>query len=438
MSILVLVIAVISVLVLAHCLLSLGLMLYAWDRPEHLRDTAGPAELRQSKFSFTALLPARGEELVIADTIARLWAAHYPRRLLEIVIICQRDDEATIAEATRQIEALDGDGIRLVIYDEPPFNKPHALQVGFDASSHDVIAVFDAEDDVHPDIFRVVNTVMINRGVNVVQGGVQLMNFRDHWFSTFNCLEYFFYYRSRMHFNARVGMVTLGGNTVFMRRSVLEQVGGWDQRCLTEDADIGVRLSALGEEIAVIYDRRWVTREETPATVRGFVKQRTRWHQGFLQILGRGVWRRIPGRRRRLLAMVTLAQPLLDAVLLFYLVLIPLSLIFVKLPDLVAILTFLPLYGVLLQLLMNMVGLILFCRCFEEQVPLGRLAAMPLTFLPFQWLIGFSAARAAARHVLGRGEWEKTEHRGAHRITMPRPSRAVAAGPGTLPEENAA
>ena len=37
-------------------------------------------------------------------------------------------------------------------------------------------------------------------------------------------------------------MVPLGGNTVFITRELLEPAGGWDQECLTEDADIGIRL----------------------------------------------------------------------------------------------------------------------------------------------------------------------------------------------------
>lgn len=78
-------------------------------------------------------------------------------------------------------------------------------------------------------------------------------------------LEYFFWFKSRMHYHAAVGMVPLGGNTVFLRRDLLEQIGGWDQDCLTEDADVGIRLSTTGVPIRVLYDDRYVTPEETPA-----------------------------------------------------------------------------------------------------------------------------------------------------------------------------
>ena len=71
-------------------------------------------------------------------------------------------------------------------------------------------------------------------------------------------------------------MIPLGGNTVFMKRSLIERVGGWDEQCLMEDADIGIQFSALGERIRVVYDPRHVTREETPGRRRVVVRRRTR------------------------------------------------------------------------------------------------------------------------------------------------------------------
>ncbi len=424
----------VALAVLGQCLFSLALMLYAWEVPERLRATAGPAVFRRAKLSFTVLLPAREEQAVIGETIARLAEADYPSSLLEIVVICQEDDLETIAAARSQIDALGNARIRLEIYSEPPFNKPHALMVGLAASSNDVVAVFDAEDDVDSEIFRVINTLMLEREAKVVQGGVQLMNISDHWFSGLNCLEYFFYFGSRMHFNARVGMVPLGGNTVFIRRELVERVGGWDITCLTEDADIGLRISALGEPISVVYDSNRVTREETPHSIAAFVRQRTRWHQGFLQILRSGVWRRLPSRRARLLALVTLMEPTLDALLLFYFALLPLSIVWLRLPDLIAILTFLPLYGMVLQLIANYIGVVMFARRFETPVPLRVKLRIPLVYLPYQWMISFSALRALYRQCSGHGEWEKTEHLGAHR-QLPAPVMVMPATAGITPQE---
>ena len=101
-------------------------------------------------------------------------------------------------------------------------------------------------------------------GADVVQAGVQLMNVHTNWWSLRNCLEYYFWFRSRLHFHAEKRFIPLGGNTVFTRTELLREVGGWDPNCLAEDCEIGVRLSTRGAVVAVAYDPQAVTREETP------------------------------------------------------------------------------------------------------------------------------------------------------------------------------
>ena len=53
------------------------------------------------------------------------------------------------------------------------------------------------------------------------EGGVQLINFHSSWYSLRNCLEYFFWFRSRLHLHAQKGFIPLGGNTVFVRTDLL-------------------------------------------------------------------------------------------------------------------------------------------------------------------------------------------------------------------------
>ncbi len=361
------------------------------------------------------LLPARAEEKVIYDTIHKVWNADYLHGLLEILVICHVSDEATIREAERAIQDIGSRTVRVVTFSDPPINKPHGLNVGLANSHNEIVTIFDAEDDVSPDIFRVVNTIFIAEGVNIVQGGVQLMNFRDHWFSAHNCLEYFFWFKSRLHFQAAMRMIPLGGNTVFFKRNLLDMVGGWNQQCLTEDAEIGLRLSTLGEPIRVFYDARIATREETPDSIEQFIKQRTRWHQGFLQILRSGVWRKLPGRKQRLLAFYAFAYPWFQG---FSLLLIPIMLgigIFMKLPVLVALLSFIPLYTLVFQALLSAYGIIAFARDYHLKYSLWDIIKLLLTFIPYQFLQGVSALRATWREIIGRSNWEKTAHVGAHR-----------------------
>ena len=101
---------------------------------------------------------------------------------------------------------------------------------------------------------------------------------------------------------------------------------------------------------------------------------------------------------------------------------------------LVALLSFAPLYVVGLQMLANVAGIIVFGRTYGERVPLRLLARMPFTYVPYQWLVAFSALRASIRQTRGNREWEKTEHHGAHR----RPRLAPSPQPVMLTEARAA
>src|SRR3954471_11873025 len=281
-----LVLVLISLLLTVQSAHVLYLMLYTWDRADAERKSRAPDTFIPPRLSFSVLLPARHEEDVIQSTIERVVRADYPAELLEVFVICSQDDDGTVKKAEEKIDQLAREGlhnVRVVVFDDEPINKPHGLNTALPQTANKVVTIFDAEDDIHPKIFRLVNTVMVQERVRVVQAGVQLMNYESNWYSTLNVLEYFFWFKSRLHYHAHHGSIPLGGNTVFFARDVLEEIGGWDESNLTEDADIGLRVSAMGERVRVCYDDRYVTKEETPPTLRSFVRQRTRWSQGFMQ-----------------------------------------------------------------------------------------------------------------------------------------------------------
>jgi len=407
-----------SILLALQSAYSTLLMLYAWEDEERQERNRAPVTFDAPCKSFTLLLPARHEEAVIRGTIRRVTNLNYPRELVQVLIVIEDGDHGTIAKVNEELDALRADGIenaRLITFSDPPINKPHGLNVGLRAATGDVVTIFDAEDEPHADILRVVDTIMTRESAPVVQCGVQLMNYGSRWFSALNVLEYFFWFKSRMHYHAAVGMVPLGGNTVFIRRSMLEDFGGWDEKCLTEDADVGLRLSAARVPIRVLYDDAYVTREETPPTVVQFIKQRTRWNQGFLQVLGKGTWFRLPTWGQRILAFYTLVFPVLQALTVLY---VPLSLwliAYAKVPVGLAMLSSLPLYVLIIQAIISAIGLHEFTRIHGQRASARAIVLLLVSYLPYQWLLGYAALRAIWRQLLGRNSWEKTTHIGAHR-----------------------
>lgn len=387
-------------------------MLYAWRSKTTYDSTAFSKEPHAPRHTFTLLVPGRHEEEVMGQTLDALAAQTHPD--VQIIAIVGDDDPGTTA-VVRAAAARHPDRIEVVVDDSVPKNKPKALNRALPYAAGSIIGVFDAEDEVHPELLRHIDSRFTETGATVVQGGVQLMNFRTTWWSLRNVLEYYFWFRSRLHFHAGARFIPLGGNTVFVKKDALVRNDGWDAECLAEDCELGVRLSSQGEKVVVAYSPEYVTREETPGTLKSFYKQRTRWNQGFLQVLRKGEWRALPTRSQRLFARYMLAMPFLQAATGL---LIPLSvfLIFVvKVPTLVALLTFIPLAPTLVTVAVEIAGLGEFGRLYGQKVRVLDYVRLVLGTIPFQVLLAGAALRAVFREIRGERGWEKTEHTGAHR-----------------------
>ncbi|MEV6207912.1 glycosyltransferase [Kitasatospora sp. NPDC051914] len=391
-------------------------MMHAWRTPENLEDTRFAEADGAERLSFSLLVPARHEQEVLAHTVDRLLTSRY--RHYEVLVIVGHDDPGTTAVAN-ELTARHPGRVRVVVDTHETKSKPKALNTALPHCRGDVVGVFDAEDQVHPDLLGHVDHAFRSADVAVVQGGVQLINFDSSWYSLRNCMEYFFWFRSRLHLHARHGFIPLGGNTVFVRSEVLRDAGGWDPDCLAEDCDLGVRLSCRGARVVVAYDAELVTREETPDSLYGLLKQRTRWNQGFLQVYRKREWTGLPARQQRLLARWTLGNPFLQAAAG---VVIPIGIalaLLAEIPVAAAMITFVPLLPALLTVAFEAVGLHDFGVQYGMRVRprhyVKLIAGSPL----YQLVLSAAAMRAVWRETRGQHGWELTRHVGAHIQEIP-------------------
>jgi cellulose synthase/poly-beta-1,6-N-acetylglucosamine synthase-like glycosyltransferase len=389
-------------------------MVDSWRTPEAAAETAFPVP-DEPHLSFSLLVPARHEEAVLANTVRRLLISDHPQ--FEVLVIVGHDDPGTEAVARRL--AADDVRVRVVVDSHAVKNKPKALNTALPLCRGRVVGVFDAEDEVAPALLRHVDACFRATGAHVVQGGVQLMNLRSSWWSLRNVLEYFFWFSSRLHYHARARFIPLGGNTVFVRTDLLRKANGWDPHCLAEDCELGVRLSSWGARVAVAFDAGLATREETPPTLGGLFKQRTRWNQGFLQVLRKGEWRRLPTRSQRALAVYLLAMPFAQAAAGLLLPISLFTMIFVKTPDVFVMLTFLPLLPTLATIALEAVGLREFGRVFAIHVRMRDYVVLVAGTVPYQIILAAAAVRASYREARGVRTWEKTDHVNAHRLSVP-------------------
>ncbi len=402
----------ISIVLAFQGMFSIFLHLYTWNNPLENFGLERYLPYEDPQISFTAMIPAREEEEVLITTIKQIATIDYPDHLKEtLVLIYKDDDPQTIAAAQKAIAEINKPNVRLVDFGgDPGPSKSRGLNLGLQESQMDVVTIFDAEDRVQKDLYKAINTIFVRKNVDVVQSGVQLMNYHSNWYSLFNVLEYYFWFKSSLHFFAKKGVVPLGGNTVFMKRKMVEQVGGWDCNCLTEDADIGIRLATQGAKFDIFYDESLATREQTPPTLASFVKQRTRWNQGFIQILFKGEWLKLESFLQKVLILYVLGWPFMQALLVFFLPFSIVAAFFIKIPIVYSLIAFIPLYALLAIAVISALAIYDFTRHYRTKYSPLLLITIFFMIIPFQMLLGISAFRAIIRNISGNLNWEKTEH----------------------------
>jgi glycosyltransferase XagB len=389
-------------------------MLSSWLKPQNLKKVSPPQTFSQNQLSFSLILPVRNEEKVIAQTLSAMKKINYPRDKYEILITARDDDTETVGKILESLNHLPPT-FNLLVWENFPNSKPQGLNAALEYARGDIVGIFDAEDEPHPNILNAVNTTFREKKVDIVQSGVQLVNVDSHWYSPHNCLEYYFWFKSVLPFFSSWGANPLGGNTVFFKKDIVEAAAGWDEDCLTEDAEIGVRLSSLGKKTAVIYDEQMATREETPPDLPGFIRQRTRWHQGFFQVLLKGNWKNLKNNRQKAIILYQMTYPFMQIFNSFWLLITPFLVFFTKIPLGLALFSYLPGYFFLTQLSISLIGLYELNRNYQIKFsPLVYLKFL-IFFFPYQFVISWSTLRAIKRHLAGIGFWEKTEHINAHR-----------------------
>jgi cellulose synthase/poly-beta-1,6-N-acetylglucosamine synthase-like glycosyltransferase len=402
-----------SLALFAVAVFTLWWMLHAWRTPETLASTRFADPDGTGALSFSLLVPARHEQEVLEHTVLRLLESSH--RDYEVIVIVGHDDPDTAAVAHKLAEQHPG--LVFVVTDtHEKKNKPKALNTALPHCRGDIVGVFDAEDQVHPELLSHVDHAFRDTRADVVQGGVQLINFHSSWYSLRNCLEYFFWFRSRLHLHAAKGFIPLGGNTVFVRTKLLRANNGWDPNCLAEDCDLGVRLSSQGAKVVVAYDSEMVTKEETPGSVVSLFKQRTRWNQGFLQVYRKQDWKRLPNLRQRLLARYTLITPFIQA-LSGVMVLIGIGVAFLgHVSVVVALISFSPLVPMAATFAFEAVGLHDFGKQYQLRITFSHYAKLIIGGPFYQLILAGAAMRAVWREMRGHKDWELTKHVGAHLV----------------------
>jgi hypothetical protein len=363
-------------------------MVHLWLSSEVLRQSGFGRPAEEPTTTFSLLVPARREDPVLGRALDRLAELDHPS--FEVLVIVGHDDPTThdiaIAAAARH-----PDRIRVIAERNFHESASTALDTALEVCRGEFVGVFEAGDKVHPELLRHVDTCLAATGADVLQGGVQILDLGTRWFGIRNVVERYFWFRSRLHFHAHQGFTPLDVSTVFLRTDVVRAAGGWDEGCVAENCELGIRLSVDGVATAVAYEPELATRKLCPETTRDLLRQQTRSIQGYLQVARAGVWRRLPERRQRLLARATLLWPLVEALAAVAVAGVVAAALLGGAPPIVTALALVAVVPLLMTVVVEMAGLAELSRIHGSGIGLRDQARLVWSAGPY-WLLGAVAA----------------------------------------------
>ena len=232
------------------------------------------------------LIPAHNEEMVIGRTVDAMSRLIYPKGKLEVIVIndCSKDRTGSILE--EKCKKMPNLRVLTLVPPEGAQGKSNALNHGLKVCHGEYIVIYDADNT--PERRAVLNltrAIVPHDELGAVVGKFRTRNKDVSWLTRFINIETLSFQwllqAGRCHF---FGITTIPGTNFIIRRSLLEQMGGWNTKALTEDTELTVRIYESGYRIYWLPHA--VTWEQEPETLRVWIKQRTRWAQGNMWIMG--------------------------------------------------------------------------------------------------------------------------------------------------------
>ncbi len=151
------------------------------------------------------------------------------------------------------------------------------------ADDADLVAVIDSDYIVDPDWLKDCTAAFEDDNIAIVQAPQDYRDAGDSLFKSMIYAEYAgFFGIGMVNRDARNAIIQHGTMTI-VRRSVLQGVDGWSEWCITEDAELGLRILEQGHQTA--YIPRSYGRGVMPDNFLDYKKQRFRWAYGSVLIL---------------------------------------------------------------------------------------------------------------------------------------------------------
>ena len=232
--------------------------------------------------NYTVVVALYREASVVEDLVKAIDALDYPKGKLDIKLVVEQRDVETFS---RIVELRLPARYEVVVAPlGKPQTKPRALNIALSSARGELIVVYDAEDIPAPDQLRLAaSRFAADKDLDCLQARLVIRNHGESWLSKLFAIEYAVLFDVINPGLCSLNLpIPLGGTSNHFRVRSLVAVGAWDEWNVTEDADLGVRLSRFGYRVKALNSD---TSEEAPFEVVNWFRQRVRWQKGWMQTL---------------------------------------------------------------------------------------------------------------------------------------------------------
>lgn len=237
--------------------------------------------------SVTIMIPAHNEEKVIASTLERILYLNYPKHLIQIIVINDNSSDDTGVQIKKVQDHNPERKINVITTNKETGGKgkAHALNLALKQAKGEWICIFDADAAPERNTLKfLVIKSFENRRYAAVFGRNKARN-RNRNFLT-KCINIELVVSQRIVNPGKWHLFQLGqipGTNFIINRTILQKVGGWDTKAITEDTDLG--FSIMKKNYLIAYESRAEAYQQEPEKLSVYIKQRTRWAKGNLYVV---------------------------------------------------------------------------------------------------------------------------------------------------------
>lgn len=233
------------------------------------------------------LVPAHNEALVLERTVHSLLSFDYPQDRYEVIVINDNSDDDTEEILSRLMKKFPERRLICLSTDKVVGGngKSNALNIGYSIARGSVIAIYDADNTPEKGALKIlVENLMTDDRLGAVIGKFRTRNKYASLLTRFVNIETLTHqYMNQAGRYFYMKLCTIPGTNYVIRRSIVEKVGGWDVKALSEDTEISFRIYRMGYYIKQVPQA--VTWEQEPQYLKQWFKQRVRWAKGNIYVM---------------------------------------------------------------------------------------------------------------------------------------------------------